>query len=329
VSWRGATFLGEGQTVARYALHVQGLPTVDRNIPVSSIHGELYLVDQSTFADLDRLEGHPKWYLRCWSCFDVGLSARPHQKFEMGSVVHAVGARAVFGGIAVRWIPPGRFMMGSPLSERGRGGMYSTSETQHEVSLTRGFFLAETECTQAEWQAVMGSNPSKFGNPSHPVELVGWYDVVEFYHSLTSFHEKEGVVPEGWRWRLPTEAEWEYAARAGSDAPLYGGPDEIAWHRGNSEGRTQPVKTKVPNAWGLFDMLGNVSEWCADWYSDHPVGAVTDPVGPASGSERVIRGGSWECGEKHIRCAFRWSTDPDYRFNNLGFRLALGPVSWP
>jgi formylglycine-generating enzyme len=245
----------------------------------------------------------------------------------MEPVVQAPGARAVFGCIAARWIPPGRFMMGSPISEKGRGGMYSTSETQHEVSLTRGFFLAETECTQAQWQAVMVSNPSKFKNPDHPVELVCWYDAEEFCQKLNSAHEKEGVVPEGWRWRLPTEAEWEYAARAGSDDPFYGGLDEIAWYRRNSGGRTQPVKTKAPNAWGLFDMLGNVSEWCSDGHSDHPAGPIMDPVGPSADSRRVLRGGSWECGENHIRCAFRWSTDPDYRFNNLGFRPALGPVS--
>jgi formylglycine-generating enzyme required for sulfatase activity len=261
-----------------------------------------------------------------WVCFGVGLKTNPSHKHNMESVVQLPGTRVVFGDIPVRWIPPGRFMMGSPYSEKGRGGIYSISETQHEVSLTSGFFLAETECTQAQWEALMGCNPSKFKRADHPVELVGWFDAQEFCQNLTAKHQKEGVLSEGFKWRLPTEAEWEFAARAGSDAPYYGDLNEIAWYRGNSGGRSQPVKMKASNAWGLFDMLGNVSEWCADWNGEYSVSAETDPFGPKSGSDRVIRGGSWDCGEEHIRCAFRCWFDPDFRFNNIGFRLALGPI---
>jgi formylglycine-generating enzyme required for sulfatase activity len=242
---------------------------------------------------------------------------------------YASGERLVFGEIPVRWIPHGRFMMGSPVSEKGRGGMYSTSETQHEVYLTRGFFLAESECTQSQWERVMGYNPSEFESPDHPVELVGWYDAEEFCQRLTTSHQKEGTIPQGWKWRLPTEAEWEYAARAGSDAPSYGEIGEVAWYRDNSGRMTHPVRQKTANAWGLFDMLGNVSEWCSDHEGEYPAGAATDPVGPNSGNARVIRGGSWECGEKHIRCAFRFWFDPDYRFSNLGFRPVLRPMSGP
>lgn len=219
--------------------------------------------------------------------------------------------------------------MGSPLSEKGRGGIYSIPEGQHEVSLTRGFFLAETECTQAQWSAVMETNRSKFKKPDHPVEKVSWYDAEEFCQKLTSTHQKEGVLPEGWRWRLPTEAEWEFAARAGSTDARYGKLETIAWYQKNSEGQTHPVKQKAPNAWGLFDMLGNVSEWCADWDGDYPGGAATDPVGPVEGSARVIRGGSWECSYKHIRSAFRCWFDPYFLFENLGFRPALGPYLGP
>ena len=137
-------------------------------------------------------------------------------------------------------------------------------------------------------------------------------------------HQETGVMPEGWAWRLPTEAEWEYAARAGATGPRHGELDAIAWHEGNSGGKTHPVKQKAANAWGLHDMMGNVWELCSDWYGDYPTGGVSDPTGSNSGSLRVFRGGSWFFGAGFCRSAGRNGRDPGYR--DLGFRPVLSSV---
>ncbi|TVR48034.1 MAG: hypothetical protein EA402_00810 [Planctomycetota bacterium] len=213
----------------------------------------------------------------------------------------------------MRYIPPGTFLMGSPADEAGR----KSDETQHEVTLTRGYWLANTECTQEMWQAVMGSNPSHFtGDPQRPVEIVTWNDAQAFMSRLNA------QVP-GLQARLPTEAEWEYAARAGTIGARYGDLDAIAWHNGNANSRTHPVGRKQANAWGLYDMIGNVWEWCSDWYGDYPSSTVTDPVGLASGSNRVWRGGGWNRSGQHARSAFRDRTAPGNRSHYLGFRLAV------
>ena len=235
----------------------------------------------------------------------------------------APGSSCSFGGIPVRWIPPGSFMMGSPTSERGR----DANEVQHEVVLTRGFFLSETECTQAQWEAVMGGNPSYFKGTERPVEQVSWEEAVEYCRKLTAKQRAEGILADGWEWRLPTEAEWEYAARAGTTRARYGELDTIAWYGGNSGNQTHPVSQKAANAWGLYDMIGNVAEWCSGWYGDYPTGSVTDPTGAAtSGSGRVYRGGHRFCVARFARSAFRFSGDPGYRSSLLGFRPALSSV---
>ena len=232
------------------------------------------------------------------------------------------GARGQLGAIAVHWIPAGRFTMGSSSSEEGR----DSDESQHQVMLSRGFFMAETECTQGQWEAVMGSNPSNFKGTDRPVEQVSWGEAVEFCRKLTAKQRQEGVLPEGWEWRLPTEAEWEYAARAGTTGARHGELDAIAWHGGNSGRETHGVKGKQANAWGLHDMIGNVWEWCGDWYGDYPTGSVTDPTGPGSGSFRVNRGGSWYFDAGSARSADRFWFGPGDRISNLGFRLALSSV---
>ena len=232
------------------------------------------------------------------------------------------GLRGELGAIAVRWIPAGRFSMGSPSSEEGR---YS-NELQHEVALSRGLFLAETECTQGQWEAVMGSNPSNLKGRDRPVEQVSWEEAVEFCRKLTAKQRQEGVLPEGWEWRLPTESEWEYAARAGTTGARHGELDAIAWHGGNSGSETHGVKGKQANAWGLYDMVGNVWEWCGDWYGDYPTGNVTDPTGPGLGSLRVNRGGVWNGGARNARSAFRNWCVPGNRNSFLGFRPALSSV---
>ena len=238
-----------------------------------------------------------------------------------GAFQAKAGERLVFG-LAVRWIPSGRFTMGSPSSEPDR---YS-DEVQHEAVLTRGFFLAETECTQGQWESVMGGNPSHFKSSDRPVEQVSWGEAVEYCRKLTAEQRAEGILPEGWEWRLPTEAEWEYAARAGTTGARHGELETIAWHRGNSGGETHPVSQKAANAWGLKDMIGNVFEWCSDWSGDYPTGRVTNPTGPSSGSLRVDRGGSWGLDAGRARSADRGRYVPDNRHDGLGFRPALSSV---
>ena len=234
----------------------------------------------------------------------------------------APGSSCSFGGIPVRWIPPGSFMMGSPDSEKER----DSDETQHEVVLSQGFFMAETECTQGQWEAVMGGNPSYFKGTQRPVERVSWSEAVEYCRKLTAKQRTEGILPEGWEWRLPTEAEWEYAVRAGTTGARYGDLDTIAWHGGNSGRGTHPVSQKAANAWGLQDMMGNVWEWCSDWSGDYSTGSVTDPTGPSSGSSRVRRGGSWDYDARVARSASRSRSVPGFRYDFLGFRPALSSV---
>jgi formylglycine-generating enzyme required for sulfatase activity len=232
------------------------------------------------------------------------------------------GVRGQAGDLAVRWIPSGRFTMGSPSSEPDR---YS-DEVQLEAVLTRGFFLAETECTQGQWASVMGGNPSRFKGPDRPVEQVSWGEAVEYCRRLTAKQRAEGILAEGWEWRLPTEAEWEYAARAGTKGARYGELDAIAWYDGNSGSETHAVGQKAANAWGLQDMMGNVWEWCSDWSGDYATGSETNPTGPSSGSDRVNRGGSWSGDARYARSANRYRLVPGARYNNLGFRPALSSV---
>ena len=248
-------------------------------------------------------------------------------KTEAAKARLASGARFEAGEsllleIPVRWIPPGRFLMGSPSSDRER----DEDEVQHEVVLSHGFFMAETECTQAQWQSVMGRNTAKFKGADRPVERVNWLQATEFCQKLTSKQRQEGLLPEGWEWRLPTEAEWEYAARAGTTGTRYGKLDLIGWYVWNAEGQTHAVKGKVSNAWGLYDMIGNVWEWCADWHGKYPTGSVTDPTGPSSGSYRVFRGGAWNLVADGARSAVRDRSFPRYSETFLGFRPALSSV---
>ena len=232
------------------------------------------------------------------------------------------GTLRSFGGTECVWCPPGQFMMGSPTSERGR----DADEVQHEVVLTRGFFLAETECTQGQWEAVRGGTPSYFMGTERPVEQVSWEEAVEYCRKLTAKQRAEGILADGWEWRLPTEAEWEYAARAGTTGARYGDLHAIAWHGVTHQVKTPEVKCKKANEWGLYDMIGNVWEWCSDWHGDYPSGSVTDPMGPSSGSFRVFRGGSWLNDARYARSAKRLGDGPGNRHYFRGFRPALSSV---
>jgi formylglycine-generating enzyme required for sulfatase activity len=227
----------------------------------------------------------------------------------------------------LRWIKPGRFWMGSPEDEKGR---YSNEGPRHGVEITQGFWLGESPCTQAQWEAVMGNNPSHFTGKekwNHPVEQVSWDDCHKFCRKLG------GMYPELYP-RLPTEAQWEYACRAGSQSAFNNGSSctepegedpalaALGWFDKNSGGETHSVKEKPANRWGLYDMHGNVWEWCADWYDAYQVAEQRDPTGPVTGRGRVIRGGGWNALAWYCRSAFRLCWHPLVRRNFLGFRLA-------
>ena len=213
-------------------------------------------------------------------------------------------------GMTFKLIPAGTFIM-------GEGGQ------AHEVTLTEPFQMGVHEVTQAQYEQVMGSNPSGFKGADNPVERVTWDDAVEFCRRLSELpaEKKAGNV-----YRLPTEAEWEYACRAGTTTKYSFGDDEselgdTAWYAENSGGKTHPVGSKLPNAWGLYDMHGNVYEWCQDWYGDYPSGSVTDPSGATSSSLRVLRGGGWDGTAGDCRSARRGRILPSFRSDGLGFRV--------
>ncbi|MBN2526568.1 MAG: formylglycine-generating enzyme family protein [Deltaproteobacteria bacterium] len=217
-----------------------------------------------------------------------------------------------------RWIPPGEFLMGSPESESER----YDNEVQHRVELTKGFWLADTACTQQLWQAVMGDNPSKFKGKHRPVENVNWHDCVRFIERINK--ENSGL-----NLSLPTEAQWEYACRAGTMTPFSFG-DNISSDFVNYVGKrdgTVDVKSLPPNSWGLYEMHGNVYEWCEDWFDDYPTGKAVDPKGPDEGVSRVVRGGSWLYFGRDCRSANRYRHLPDFRDLIIGFRLSRGQVA--
>jgi formylglycine-generating enzyme required for sulfatase activity len=251
-------------------------------------------------------------------------------------VDHAVSRR----GYPMVRVPAGSFTMGSTKGD-------SDEQPVHTVRLSRSFWMGESEVTQGLWQEVMGSNPSYFSSCGSdcPVEKVSWYDVVSFANALSrsagleECYEIRGTNvswPRGLNcggYRLPTEAEWEYAARAGQDFEYAGSNnlDEVAWYDGNSGGETHPVGQKRPNAWGLYDMSGNVFEWVNDWYDDEYYSSKShnDPYGPESSVNRVnrvLRGGSWSYGARDARVAVRSWYGPAYRYSAIGFRLVL-PVA--
>lgn len=218
---------------------------------------------------------------------------------------------------------------GSPASEVGRE---ENEGPQTEVLLTRGFWLGRHQVTQEEYQAVTGANPSHFKGASLPVENVTWDMASDFCRQLTEQERDAGKLPAGYEYRLPTEAQWEYCCRAGETAKFsYGDSDrslvDYAWYKGKSSARTHPVGQKRPNPWGLYDMHGNVFEWCGDWYAKYPGGSVTDPKGPSSGSDRIARGGCYCYGGVYCRSASRQACAPTLDTSSVGFRVALVPIS--
>ncbi len=236
-------------------------------------------------------------------------------------------------GMEMIFCPPGTFTMGSPTSETGRG----TDETQHQVTLTHGFYLGKYEVTQAQYQTVMNGNPaalnadpSQFKGSNRPVDQVSWEDAQVFLSQLNAIEQTAGRLPAGWKYVLPTEAEWEYACRAGTTTAYSWGNDinsSLAnYNYGNDANQTVNVGQYAANPWGFYDLHGNVWEWVSDWKANYLTGAQTDPEGPASGSVRVKRGGSWIYGGTYLRSARRGSNPPSYRLSSLGFRVGFQPV---
>ena len=229
------------------------------------------------------------------------------------------GQKRTFAGFEMIWCPPGEFLMGSPAREANR----DDDERCHPVVLSRGFWLGKYPVTQEQWELVMGSNPSRFtADPRLPVERVSWNDCQDFLRYLNADGAGE--------FRLPTEAEWEYACRAGSATAYCFGDDaaqlgHYAWYSDNANGQTAPLGQLKPNAWNLHDMHGNVCEWCQDWYGVYPDDTITDPSGPGSSRYRVLRGGTWYGGGGECRSASRGNGPAGFQDDQTGLRLLRNP----
>jgi formylglycine-generating enzyme required for sulfatase activity len=224
-------------------------------------------------------------------------------------------------GVPMVWIAPGTFLMSNPQG----------SDDDTRVTLSRGYWLGRTEVTQAQWQSVMENlpRPSLFRGSDRPVERVPWVSAMEFCRKLDEQERAAGRLPDNYEYSLPTEAQWEYACRAGTTGSFAGELETLAWLRVNSEAQSHPVAQKQPNAWGLYDMHGNVWEWCVDGYQGYPGGAVTDWRGdylaPSAATFRIVRGGSWSSTAGECRSGYRAWDPLNSRNGAVGFRLALVP----
>ena len=252
------------------------------------------------------------------------VAARPAWASAADSDEYGRWAEFTLGGVSqrMRWIEAGTFQMGSPMGETGR---YDDEGPRHEVRLTKGFWLCDTPVTQALWTAAMGNNPSSFQGPERPVENVSWDDAQEFLKKMNARIPGLGLG-------LPTEAQWEYACRAGTEGANYarGGQKlaDIAWFSENSGDQTHPVATKSCNDWGLYDMLGNVWEWCADGQRSYTAKPVTDPAGPLESASRALRGGSWSYDAGGARAAYRDEAVRGGGFDSFVFRCRAWVRAW-
>jgi formylglycine-generating enzyme required for sulfatase activity len=236
------------------------------------------------------------------ACAAAGLSAQ-----QPGGAV-AAGAKKVNpkDGLTYVWIPPGKFQMGCSPGDSECG---DDEKPVHEVTITKGFWLGQTAVTQRAYERVIGTNPANHKGPNFPVEEVNWEEAKAYCTAIGG--------------RLPTEAEYEYAARGGSTEARYGKLDDIAWYTGNSGGASHEVAQKLPNGFGLYDMIGNSWQWVADWYGKYAPGPQTDPTGPATGDLKEPKGGSWGTGAKSVRASHRDTVEPGHRGNKLGMRCAM------
>jgi formylglycine-generating enzyme required for sulfatase activity len=225
-------------------------------------------------------------------------------------------------------IPAGEFIMGAPeFEERDIGSLY-TAAPDHRVRITQSFYLGVHEVTQEQYETVMGHNPSRFKGQEHPVEQVSWQEAVEFCEKLSSLPCERAAAKT---YRLPTEAEWEYACRAGTRTHFHFGDNDsslahYAWYRANSDLSTHPVGKRLPNNWGLYDMQGNVAEWCGDWYGWYTSDEVTDPQGLIMASFRVFRGGTWTHPSRGCWSVCRNGDTPDSVSIFYGFRVVAVPI---
>lgn len=230
------------------------------------------------------------------------------------------------------WMASGTFKMGSPDTDPDRVDLETPVST---VILSKGYWISKFEVTQQEFQDLMGYNPSYFQtDPRLPVESVSWSEAVNYCTALTAQEKQAGRLPLGYVYSLPTEAQWEYAARAGTatrfsfgDDPNYTLVAQYAWTAENSADATHPVGQKKPNGKGIFDMSGNVFEWCRDFFAPYGSGDKVDPQGPSSGSDRAFRGGSWGNTAAESRSAARGGLDPSAKLNSIGFRVVITPVA--
>lgn len=224
--------------------------------------------------------------------------------------------------LAMLWVKPGAFLMACPFG----------SDDDTEVSFTRGYWLGRTEVTQEQWRAVMDNilSPSFFKGSDRPVENISWNTAMEFCRKVNDRERAAGRLPPGYEYNLPTEAQWEYACRAGTTGPYAGHLDEMAWYQPNGGGQTHPVAQKKPNAWGFYDMEGNVWEWCRDGYAGYPGGHVVDPMngydGPSAAMTRIIRGGGYGNTAGQLHSGSRWRVILTFAGPGTGLRLALTPV---
>jgi formylglycine-generating enzyme required for sulfatase activity len=270
------------------------------------------------------------WFWNAWTNWQFDeYGARRRQAEAARQLGVPVGAAVDLGGgvaLELVLIPPGMFDMGSPENEPGR---WKGEGPVHRVRISRPFYMGKYEVTQEVWEKVMGANPSYFKGAKNPVDNVSWDDCQEFLRKLNAMDKNPR------QFRLPTEAEWEWACRAGVRSRFCFGDDdarlgEYAWYAANSDFTTHPVGEKRPNAWGLHDGHGNVWEWCGDWYDEHGANAwpgvfrwTTDPVGPPSGAARVLRGGSLDDVAGDCRSAYRYGSGPDNRLDVPGFRVVV------
>jgi len=231
------------------------------------------------------------------------------------------------------FIPPGTFRIGSPTNEVDREPDPLVVEgPQTSVTISKGFWMGKYMVTQLEYLAVMGNNPSTIVGDMNPVETVSWFNATNYCGKLTQSERASGRISTNSVYRLPTEAEWEYACRAWTstrfsygDDPGYTNLDQYAWYDANSGAASHPVGQKLPNPWGLYDMHGNIAEWCQDWYAPYPGGIALDPQGPATGSLRTFRGGLWLRPASYCRSAWRKAVAPDFAGGGGGFRVVLAP----
>ena len=289
--------------------------------PIAGATGDRYVIE-----DIDKTQHDGNYSLVVSNDFGT-VTTQPTQLVVDGTptshTVPSISMDMIF-------CPPGTFTMGSPSSETGRG----SDETQHQVTLTNGFYLGKYEVTQAQYETVMTGNSEGLNakpgswqnNPNHPVNSVSWNDLQVFLSRLNDMEETAGRLPAGWKYVLPTEAQWEYACRAGTNT-AYSWGDSISPENANyvdsGYSQTRDVGQYSANSWGFFDMHGNVWEWVSDWKANYFTGAQTDPEGPASGSNRARRGGSWYDDVPALRSANRSQNFPGYHNIRIGFRVGF------